>query len=204
MSIDAMSAGTVSMQSIDLSNMDIETALMMVQSQRADLLESQLKSQIEEVKNRNDQVSKLNAAVAAAQKLYSQADKKGDCGGNSTLNTEVNNALQAAGVDAEFTINPIGWAGAAPFGGTMPGMSPQQTPIKITSWTHLAGGSKRENVDSMISKLKNQIDGLNNSNQMDMLRLQSLTNKRNEAYDVMSNFIKKMQDSRSSIIGNMR
>jgi len=39
---------------------------------------------------------------------------------------------------------------------------------------------------------------------MDMLRLQSLSNKRNEAFDVMTNFIKKMQDSRSSIIGNMR
>ncbi|WCN36884.1 hypothetical protein [Aneurinibacillus uraniidurans] len=42
------------------------------------------------------------------------------------------------------------------------------------------------------------------SQQMDMLRLQSMTDKRNEAFDVMTNFIKKMQDSRSSIIGNMR
>jgi len=52
--------------------------------------------------------------------------------------------------------------------------------------------------------LKNQIDALSSSQQMDMLRLQSLSNKRNEAFDVMTNFIKKMQDSRSSIIGNMR
>ena len=37
-----------------------------------------------------------------------------------------------------------------------------------------------------------------------MLRLQSLTGKRNEAFDVMTNFLKKMQESRSSIIGNMR
>jgi len=37
-----------------------------------------------------------------------------------------------------------------------------------------------------------------------MLRLQSLSNKRNESFDVMTNFVKKMQDSRSSIIGNMR
>jgi hypothetical protein len=39
---------------------------------------------------------------------------------------------------------------------------------------------------------------------MDMLRLQSLNNKRNEAFDLMSNFVKKMQDSRSSILSNMR
>ena len=49
-----------------------------------------------------------------------------------------------------------------------------------------------------------QTDSMSNSQQMDMLRLQSLSNKRNEAFDVMTNFVKKMQDSRSSIIGNMR
>lgn len=59
-------------------------------------------------------------------------------------------------------------------------------------------------LDALISKTKGQIDSLSNTQQMDMLRLQSLSNKRNEAFDVMSNFVKKMQDSRSSIIGNMR
>ncbi|GIP19680.1 hypothetical protein J40TS1_53220 [Paenibacillus montaniterrae] len=61
-----------------------------------------------------------------------------------------------------------------------------------------------QEIDSIISSLRSKIDATSNSQQMDMLRLQSLTNKRNEAFDVMTNFIKKMQDSRSSIIGNMR
>ncbi|MGG4482137.1 hypothetical protein [Paenibacillus illinoisensis] len=47
----------------------------------------------------------------------------------------------------------------------------------------------------LAQSLKNQIDALSNSQQMDMLRLQSLSNKRNEAFDVMTSFIKKMQDS---------
>ena len=55
-----------------------------------------------------------------------------------------------------------------------------------------------------IDNLKTGIDSQSNSQQMEMLRLQSLSNKRNEAFDVMTNFIKKMQDSRSSIVGNMR
>ena len=37
-----------------------------------------------------------------------------------------------------------------------------------------------------------------------MLRLQSPSSKRNEAFETMTNFIKKMQDNRNSIIGNMR
>ncbi|MDM5280381.1 hypothetical protein QUF95_23730 [Paenibacillus silvae] len=118
-----------SLSSVDISSMDIETALMMVQQERARLLDAQLQVQIQAVQNRNQQIADLNAQLEAAQ-------QRGD---------------QAA-----------------------------------------------------VQSLKGQIDALSNSQQMDMLRLQSLSNKRNEAFDLMTNFIKKMQDSRSSIIGNMR
>ncbi|MBB6022524.1 DNA-binding protein H-NS [Paenibacillus sp. JGP012] len=118
-----------SLSNVDISSMDIETALMMVQQERSKLLESQLQSQIQVVQQRNQQIAELNAQLQAAQ-------QRGD---------------QVA-----------------------------------------------------VQSLKGQIDALSNSQQMDMLRLQSLSNKRNEAFDLMTNFIKKMQDSRSSIIGNMR
>ncbi|WP_256762208.1 hypothetical protein [Cohnella sp. WQ 127256] len=62
----------------------------------------------------------------------------------------------------------------------------------------------KSEVDTHINTVKQSIDALGNSQQMDMLRLQSLSNKRNEAFDTMTNFVKKMQESRSSIIGNMR
>lgn len=118
-----------SLSSVDISSMDIETALMMVQQERSRLLEAQLQSQIQVVQQRNQQIAELSAQLQAAQ-------QRGD---------------QVA-----------------------------------------------------VQSLKGQIDALSNSQQMDMLRLQSLSNKRNEAFDLMTNFIKKMQDSRSSIIGNMR
>ncbi|ERI08063.1 hypothetical protein HMPREF0083_03866 [Aneurinibacillus aneurinilyticus ATCC 12856] len=51
------------------------------------------------------------------------------------------------------------------------------------------------------SQLQNQI---NSTQQMDTYRIQSLPSKRNEAFDAMVNFIKRMEDSRNSIIGNMR
>ena len=114
---------------IDISSMDIETALMMVQSERTKLLDAQLQTQIQEVQNRNQQIAELNSQLQVAQ-------QNGD--------------------------------------------------------------------EAAVQKLKGQIDAASNSRQMDMLRLQSMSNKRNEAFDVMTNFIKKMQDSRSSIIGNMR
>ncbi|BAU28548.1 helix-turn-helix protein [Aneurinibacillus soli] len=63
---------------------------------------------------------------------------------------------------------------------------------------------QKEELRKQIASLKSQIDSVGNAQQMDMLRLQSLSNKRNEAFDTMTNFVKKMQDSRNSIIGNMR
>ncbi|MDR6726482.1 parvulin-like peptidyl-prolyl isomerase [Paenibacillus amylolyticus] len=118
-----------SINAIDISKMDIETALMMVQQERTRLLDTQLQTQIQEVQNRYQQITELNAQLQAAK-------QNGD--------------------------------------------------------------------EALAQQLKNQIDAISNTQQMDMLRLQSLSNKRNEAFDLMTNFVKKMQDSRSSIIGNMR
>ncbi|RAW09804.1 MULTISPECIES: hypothetical protein [Paenibacillus] len=129
-SASAASVSTVpSVSSINLSGMDIETALMMVQQERTKLLDSQLQAQIQQVQNRNQAIAELNEQLQAAI-------QSGDA--------------------------------------------------------------------SQVQVLKGKIDAMSNSQQMDMLRLQSMTNKRNEAFDVMTNFVKKMQDSRSSIIGNMR
>ena len=64
-------------------------------------------------------------------------------------------------------------------------------------------GTKGE-MDSAITELKSQVDSMGSTQQMDMLRLQSLSNKRNEAFDLMTNFMKKFADKRDAIIGNMR
>jgi hypothetical protein len=59
-------------------------------------------------------------------------------------------------------------------------------------------------LDKAVTELKAQVDSLGSTQQMDMLRLQSLSNKRNEAFDLMTNFMKKFADKRDAIIGNMR
>ena len=56
----------------------------------------------------------------------------------------------------------------------------------------------------LIATLRSELDAVTNTQQMDMLRLSSLIDKRSEAADVMSSFLTKMQGSQSSVIGNMR
>ncbi|EGG33704.1 hypothetical protein [Paenibacillus sp. HGF5] len=150
---------------IDLSSMDIESALMVVQQQRTQMLDAQLNNQIQDVQKRNEEIAKKNDAMAG-----------------------INSALTGEAVDGKYSI-PDDLAGKLAAEG-------------------IADASKKEytaeELNQATEKLKGSIDSLSNSQQMDMLRLQSMTNKRNEAFDVMTNFIKKMEESRSSIIGNMR
>jgi hypothetical protein len=54
--------------------------------------------------------------------------------------------------------------------------------------------------EALATELKSDIDGMSNTQQMDMLRLQSLSNKYNETYDTMSDFMKKIADSRTAIL----
>jgi hypothetical protein len=173
--------GTTSVNMQNIQSMDIETALMMVQSERTKLLDSQLQTQIQEVQNRNEQVANLNDVLSS---LNAVGSKITGTGADATLGTYVKGEEHAKLINALTT---------------------EMKDAGLTDMTALKDGdlSKGE-VDTMITNVKGMIDAAGNSQQMDMLRLQSMSNKRNEAFDVMTNFVKKMQDSRSSIIGNMR
>lgn len=181
--------------SVDIRGMDLETAMMAVQSNRANLLETQLKGQIEEVQKKNSQIAKLNDAMAAlngVKNLFggeSKADTKlsdtGDKKKGGTTEAQRNSAMETANA----ALKEAGYEG---------GMD------SLTGGKNVQGSTTMGQVETAIQTLKSQIDSLSNSQQMDMLRLQSLSNKRNEAFDLMTNFVKKMADSRSSILGNMR
>lgn len=167
--------GSIDMTQINVSNMDLETAMMAVQSNRANLLEQQLKEQIEGVQARNEQIAKLNQVL-------------------NTLNVVAGRFKSDAGKDT-----PVPNASSE----EKQRYSDVQNAIKNAGLTDGVPSTKGQ-LEAYIQQIKSMIDAQSNSQQMDMLRLQSLSNKRNEAFDVMTNFVKKMSDSRSSIIGNMR
>ena len=165
----ALSGNQGGVETINVSSVDIETAIIAVQGERAKLMEQQLRDQIKSVQDRNDQLTKLNDAQSKLSEV--QADLQADAQTNQGINDDqkeiLKKAMEEVGLNTKLPEN-------------------------------------KGEIDALRSQLKSQIDAQSNSQQMDMLRLQSLSNKRNEAFDVMTNFVKKMQDSRSSIIGNMR
>ena len=150
-----------------LQTLNLETALMAIQSGRASLLEDQLKNQLNDVNARNSRIAEMNEDLSIMRTVSSSLGDKSTTLINSEDKKKYESILTKYGIDSS----------------------------KITN---------KGELDKAMENVKSLIDGESNSQQMDMLRLQSLSNKRNEAFDLMSNFVKKMRDSRSSIISNMR
>ena len=174
--------GLGAISAANIQDMDLETAMLTVQANRVSLLEAQLKEQITSIQAKNDQVAKLNALLSYINSLAAKFEP--GAGPTDTLDGKIpvhefidlKNHLDAAGVTLEDIF----------------GKDTELEKIPKSSF------------DGAVARLKGSIDSLSNTQQMDMLRLQGLSNKRNEAVDVQTNFMKKMQDNRSSIIGNMR
>lgn len=74
----------------------------------------------------------------------------------------------------------------------------------------LAGLDREDDEDAyhsleiQIENLKGKIDALNSDSQLDMIRLQSLIDKRNQAFEMASNTLQRDQKTRDSITGNFR
>lgn len=182
MSVGGISAGQISFDAIQ--GMDIETAMMAVQSNRANTLEGQLKDQMSAVQARNNKISQYNTLMGTLNKAAARfpSDAKSDANVKATIGAD--------GVDQiwnDVVENDLG-----------NNFAPLESSFFVGSKT-----TKGE-LDGMIQQLKSMIDSQSNSSQMDMLRLQSLTNKRNEAFEIMSNFMKKIADSKSGILSTWR
>ena len=63
---------------------------------------------------------------------------------------------------------------------------------------------KLSDIENLINKTQGLVDENNNTSQMDQLQLQSLISKRNAQFEMASTVIKKIIDSLSAIIANMR
>lgn len=149
---------------VDLLSLDLETALLAVQSQGSSVLNRELADQIILVQQRNAQLGLFAAAANAVRAFI------------ATPNDEAYTAAAATTRDA----------GVA------------------HAFLDAPAAERPEQAEALLTHLKALTDSSANSQQMDMLRIQSLSGKRNEAFDAMSDFAKKMQGARSSIIGNMR
>ena len=183
----------------------IEEMMMLVQAQRAENLESQMADQIKEIQSRNQQVSQLNdllSSLRAVRPSGDNPDKWADLGATEKQATEMVMQLAKAGVNIDIQLPKDGSLDE------LKGYPNVNTDSKDKARLSMPGTGKfdaRQNtIDTWVNDIKGKIDSLNSTGQLDMIRMQSLMNKRNEAFDTLSNLLQKVQKTLDSVVGNMR
>lgn len=171
----------------DLSRKDIETMMMEIQMNRVDLLESQLTEQVNSIQSKMNQIKNYSQLIKVAQ---TELDRLRD--GKKIENEEHKEMI---GTLLLFIKGVVG----------------EEVLLESENKKELEPKYKKElesldveTLEKCISHIKTKVDLMSNSQQMDMIRLQSLQNKRNEAIEIMTNSIQKTQRIQDLINENIR
>ena len=223
MSINLNIANSVS--PINFEGMDIETMMMAVQTERVNLLEVQLKEQIASIQTNNDKISQLNELLGTLNKAAASMPPDAKASDKVKISAKDMQEMTAAALKAGTALpGEQSWDVKLKDGSIINVDAAGKKDAEMCQQKYWAfqssdySGSKavisitesdkntmtKGELEGFTQQTKSQIDSLSNSQQMDMLRLQSLSNKRNEAFETMTNFMKKLQDGRNAIVGNMR
>jgi hypothetical protein len=169
---------------VDGHALDLGQLMMQISIDRTELIDTQLAIQMQDAQDKNKQLKALNELMAQCRKFK-------------------------ANQSAENDDNAAGTAF------TLPGYE-DEGPKQVGEWFKEFGlpetdvdpsDSKEEweaEWDANIQTIKGAIDSLNSDSQLAMTRLQSLMNKRNQSYEMVSDVLQKDQKTRDSIIGNLR
>jgi hypothetical protein len=184
---------------------DIQTAIQLVQSDRVRLLDTQLVDQVKAVQSRNDQIAKLNTVLSSLNTMVAQisgkdaGDKPADWNADKIKQYELpaNDAIKDAG------ISDLGFASKSGQRTPQAGETKDGAEGKIVTGTNvISSQTTKGEIEAAITKVKGMIDAESNNQQMDMLRLQSLNNKKSESVEILTGTQKKHSDSTSGIIRN--
>ncbi len=76
--------------------------------------------------------------------------------------------------------------------------------INITTWSVLPGIENVSTpIDDIISDIESKMDSMNSFSQEKMIELQSETNKRDQAYDMITNILKSLNSTEMGIVNNI-
>ena len=157
-----------------LNNASLDALMLAVMSERAEILESALRTQVDEVRGKNNKLKEANGVLAQAR-----AAKKGSDDEDKTT------AMPGAVRDF-FATNGIPWGDG---GGKIDPNGSYS--LKASEW------------DLAIENMKGWTESLTSTSQLDMTKLQSTSGKFNQTFEMMSQFIAKYYRSGDNLIRNI-
>lgn len=162
---------------------DFQDLMIKISENRAVTVEGEVAPLTTRIKTRNTELDRLGALLAIFTKA--QANFKSDAAGSDK--TDVGGIVKE-----QWMLLREAYVRR---GGDDPG----------TAWNSSWANSSwsKASIEGMIQSLKSMIDGRNNVAQLDMNRLQSLVDRRDESYSTATNLMSAVSDTRSNLIRNL-
>ena len=165
------------------ASLNIPEMGLLVQMERHNILQDQVMDQFKDMENRN---AWLRDATAVLNAVRAQRPQKDGADNGVNLNSFNVTYHDATGATVTKTADQFFKDNGIPI---PPGKD---------------GKLSQVDFDTAINNLKSSIDTANTNSQMDMVRMQGLMDKMNQAIDFMTNWTAKNSKTIDSITGNIR
>ena len=157
---------------------DVEAVIISLAADRANALDSTIRSQVADMRTRNDRINALNSALNELRSI-APTEANGTSlrgtlsqGSFNTLNSvKLNNGTTLASSLLNGSHNGVNAAG---------------------------------DFERLQEAVKTEIDSQSSSSQLEMIQLQGFINKRNQMVELISNLVQKFSTLGDKIIGNIR
>ena len=161
---------------IDPSTISIDALVMSVLTQRAEIIEVQLREQIASIQEKNAELEEANQWLVKAKDGKAKTDD--ELGTRGSFTVEMQNYWNSLGAEYYKQVEGATAEGALIY--------------KEPHW------------DVAIEGLKAKIEALTSQSQLETTKLQQTINKYNQSFEMLSNFINKYYQSINTIIQNLR
>lgn len=162
---------------------DMESVLLSFAIERAQNMEGAVKAKIADMRSRNADIQELQKAMQYLRSVKpekDEKDKKLEVNGNAIKTSDPQ--YQAAKATLEKH-------------GLWNNLKEDKGEVKL---------GKKDAFADIIANLESKIDQLTSNDQLDMITLQSMVSKQNNAIEMASNLTSKFAQLNDKIVGNMR
>lgn len=177
--------------------MDFQDLLVKFSKNRAVAVEGEVEPLTVRINQRNNRLDELGEVLSELTKIQTEfeSDDKGDRDMHSWMSNKTGAVLESLGYSPKYYATED----------DLPGNEDRADFYKA-GWKTEAEDSysaNKKTIEGMLSRVKSEIDGLNNEAQTDMTRLQSLVDRRDESYSTATDLMTSISDTRSNVIRNM-
>jgi predicted nucleic acid-binding Zn-ribbon protein len=175
--------------------MDFQDLMVKFSKNRAVAVEGEVEPLTVRINQRNKRLDELGEVLSELTKIQTEfeSDDTGDRDMHSWMSNKTGEVLESLGYSPKYYATKD----------DRPDDEDRADFYKAGWQTENSYSANKKTIEGMLSRVKSEIDGLNNEAQTDMTRLQSLVDRRDESYSTATNLMTSISDTRSNVIRNM-